>query len=289
MGSVFQLACLQTKPIKGDLKATFNHLAESIRQAVDEGADLVVLPESAVTGYILEGAVESQALSLEELGQELVSRLSMLKKPVDIAIGFYQKSNYRPYNATAYLALDGASVNPLCVYHKFFLPTYGVFDEHRFHQEGKSLGLVETRFGRVGLLICEDVWHSILPSLLAVAGAELILVHCASPAREFHSDKPDNLIRYDLMLQMLCQEHGIFAAMSMLAGFEGGKGLTGGSQVVNPMGDQLVQAKTFGEQIVMAPIDLNLVRQARAAIPLATDLRERWPDLLKMANLIKLD
>lgn len=279
----FQVACLQTKPIKGDLSGTLNHLAESIRQAAEEGADLAVLPESAPTGYVLEGGVNSLALTPQELTDHLSQRLQNLPKALDIAIGYYESSSMRPYNSAAYIALENNQATLLHNYRKFFLPTYGVFDEHRFHEPGAELGIVETRFGRIGLLICEDIWHSILPTLLTVAGAELIVVHSASPAREFQSDKPGNLIRYDNMIQSLCAEHGVFCAMAMLAGFEGGKGLTGGSQIVSPLGDCLVQAKNFGEQIIVAEVDLRLVGQARSNTPLAADLKERWRDIVRLA------
>lgn len=280
----FQVACLQTKPTKGDLSSTLNHLAENINQAAQEGADLVVLPESAPTGYVLEGGVDELALTPEQLTNELEIRLQNLPKQIDIAISYYEKTARRPFNSAAYITITNNKATLLHNYHKFFLPTYGVFDEHRFHEEGSELGIVETRFGKVGILICEDVWHSILPTLLTVAGADLILIHSASPAREFQAEKPGNLIRYDQMLQGLCNEHGVFCAMAMLAGFEGGKGLVGGSQIVNPMGERIVQAKNFGEQIVMSEVDLRLVDQARAATPLASDLKERWLTLAKLAN-----
>ncbi len=280
----FQVACLQTKPTKGDLNKSLNHLAETIIQAANEGADLVVLPESAPTGYVLEGGVDELALTPAQLTSELEVRLQNLPKQLDIAISYYEKTARRPYNSAAYLTIDQGKATLLHNYQKFFLPTYGVFDEHRFHEEGSNLGIVETRFGKIGILICEDVWHSILPTLLTVAGAELILIHSASPAREFQADKPGNLIRYDEMLQGLCNEHGVFCAMAMLAGFEGGKGLVGGSQIVNPMGERIVQAQNFGEQIIIAEVDMALVDQARAATPLASDLKERWLAITKIVN-----
>lgn len=284
MTSRFQIACIQSKPIKGDLPGTLNHLAESIRQASEEGADLVLLPESAPTGYILEGGVKTLAITAQELTEELNQRLQNLPKPLDLSLGFYESTQLRSHNSAAYITFDSNKATLLHTYRKFFLPTYGVFDEHRFHEPGSELGIVDTRFGRVGLLICEDVWHSILPTLLTVAGAELILVHSASPAREFQADKPGNLIRYDHMVQSLCEEHGVYCALAMLAGFEGGKGLVGGSQIVDPMGNQMVQAKNFGEQIIIAPVDMKRVEQAREATPLAADLKERWRDLIRLAQ-----
>lgn len=280
----FQLACVQFQPTKGDLKATLDHLAETALQAVSEGADLLVYPESATTGYVLEGGVDALSLTTAELCAELEPRFKNAGKTFDIAIGFYESNPRRPFNSAAYLSFDGAKLTALHTYRKIFLPTYGVFDEHRFHEEGSELGVVDTKFGRIGILVCEDVWHSVLSTLLCVAGCELILVHSASPARNFQSDKPGNLIRYDRMLQSLCEEHGVFAAMAMLSGFEGGKGLTGGSQVVAPNGECLVQAKNFGEQIVMTNVDRRLVAQARSGTPLASDLKEHWADIVRMGS-----
>src|SRR5690606_14189908 len=144
-----------------------------------EGADLVLLPESATTGYVLEGAVETLATQPESLREQIATRLTGHAKPVDIALGFYEQTPRRPYNSALYLEWDGATLEIRNLYRKFFLPTYGVFDEHRYHEEGAELGFFESRFGPIGVLSCEDLWHSILPTLLCVAGASLILIHSA--------------------------------------------------------------------------------------------------------------
>ncbi len=280
----FQLAAIQFRPDKGHPDATLDHLVDCIHQAADEGADIVLFPESATTGYILEGAVESLATSPEDLRQALESRLNGLKRSLDFSLGFYERTPLRPRNSAAYFEWNGAELQVKHVYRKFFLPSYGVFDEHRYHEEGAGLGLVQTRFGKVGLLICEDIWHSILPTLLCVGGVQLILVHSASPARNFRGEDPGNAERYERMIRGLCEEHGIFCAMAMLAGSEGGKVLTGGSRIVNPTGETLVQAQNWGEQCIIAEIDMEEVRQARAGTPLASDLRERWPDIARIAN-----
>ena len=94
----------------------------------------------------------------------------------DVIVGFYERWRRRLYNSAAYLepAGDGWSVRH--VHRKMFLPTYGVFDEARFVEPGTELRAFDTRFGRVGLLICEEAWHSMPGTILALGGAELVIV-----------------------------------------------------------------------------------------------------------------
>lgn len=279
-----QVALIQFQPDKGNLSGNLQKIATCIKEAVAAGADLVLFPESAVSGYILEGGVDELCVSPQELVDRLTPELGHLSKPVDIVIGFYEKTQSRPCNSAIYLQIDGEQVIIAHVYRKLFLPTYGVFDEGRFQQEGNELGIVETRFGKVGLLICEDVWHSVMGSILAAAGADMILVLTATPTRGLSQEKPSNVIRYERMLKSLAEEHGMFVAMAMLVGFEGGKGLSGGSLVYSPFGDILVQAEGFGEQIVMGEFDSEDVRHARALTPLHSDLLERWEDVVRLAQ-----
>ncbi len=280
----FRLAIVQFKPTKGQLSSNLDRLAQVIRQCAEDKADLVLLPESCTTGYVLERGIEDLAQTPEELRQELQSRLQGLNQTVDISIGFYEKSDGRPYNSAAYFTWENQRLELKNVYRKFFLATYHVFDEARFMRPGNQLGVIETRFGKIGTLICEDVWHSILGTLLTAAGCHTILVHSASPARGFQNDKPSNVLRYERMLTALAEEHGIHVAMSMLTGFEGGKGLAGGSLVISPFGEKLAQAKVLGEQILYTEINTDDTRLARHQTPLASDLETRWNDL---AELIK--
>lgn len=283
----FRLATVQFRPDKGRIDQNLDRMAEAVAQATQEGADLVLFPESAPTGYILEGGVEPLALTPEKLAQEFQSRLPDLNRPVDIVTGFYQSAQGQSFNSAAYLLHDQGQTTVHHVYQKLFLPTYHVFDEARFHQPGNQLGLVETRFGKIGLLICEDLWHSILGSLLTVAGAELVLVPAASPARGFADPVPANIQAYQRLLPSLAAEHGIYAAIAMLTGFEGGKGFYGNSMVVSPFGETLVQTQGFENEILIADIDLAQIRQARQNNPLATDLKANWTLIQRLASQVR--
>ncbi|MDI9636851.1 nitrilase-related carbon-nitrogen hydrolase [Kamptonema cortianum] len=279
----FTVGLVQFRPDKGEYRKNVERIAEASKEAVSAGADLVLFGESATTGYILEGGVDELCVDAEQLADDLLNLLKNHKGHFDLVVGFYEKSLERPYNSALHVEIKDGEIVRRHFYRKFFLPTYHVFDEARFHQEGNELGAIETRFGKIGVLICEDVWHSIMGSLLAVAGAHTILVLSASPARGFQSEKPSNLLRYERMLTAMAEEHGLYIAMSMLVGFEGGKGLVGGSLAISPFGETMIQAETMGEQIILAEVDTEMVRVARSQTPLISDLKERWTDLMKLA------
>ncbi len=272
----FTLAAAQFAPTKGAVAANLDRVAEATQAAVAEGADVVAFPESVVTGYYLEGGADQRALSPEELREGLAKRLSGLERPVDVLVGFYERAVGQPFNSAAYMTFSGGLAQTVHVYRKFFLPTYGLFDEDRFHQRGTELGVFDTRFGRFGVLICEDVWHSILGTLLALNGAEVVFVPSASPVRGLAEGKPGNVLRYERMLRELAEEHGLFTVAAMLTGLEGGKALSGGSMVFDPFGAMMVQAPVGEDAIVMAEVDLEVVALARSKTPLLADLRSSW-------------
>lgn len=276
----FTVGTAQFTPKKAQVAANLDRIAEFIDLGAQEGVDLMVFPESITSAYFLEGGVLDSALTADELLREVVKRSS---PNMDVLIGFYEKHDDHLYNSAAYLEL-GSNPRIVHVYRKFFLPTYGVFDEERFVARGHELGVFTSRLGRMGILICEDVWHSILPSLCAVRGAQVILVPSASPARGFQGESVGNLERYGRMLRSVCDEHGVYCVNAQLCGFEGGKGFVGGSSVVDPFGKVLVQAPLLEDYLAIAPIDLDQIAIARAQLPLTADLQGAWADIQRIVS-----
>lgn len=265
------------------MPANLDKIAECIRRAADEGADLVVFPETATTGYFLEGGVLESSLTDEQLCLELEQRLVGLDRDIDAVIGFVQRKEGNLYNSAAYLTIR-PKPQIVASYQKFFLPTYGLFDEERFVSRGRDLAVVETRFGKIALLICEDAWHSIMPTLCALHGAQIIVVIAASPARGFADVHIDNLDRYARLMVAMAEEHGVFAINCQLCGFEGGKGFVGGSMVVDPFGNMLAQGPLNEEFILMCSCDTDLVQIARAQTPLISDLQSAWGDIRRLVD-----
>jgi len=279
------VACAQIAPEKAQVETNLDKIADSTVQAVSEGADLVVFPETATTAYFLEGGVVEAAITGADLLAGLSRRLNgRLDRPVDAVVGFYESEGGNLYNSAGYLQLGKQENKVVHIYKKFFLPTYGVFDEERFVSRGHDLGVFDSRFGRLGILICEDIWHSILPTLTAVSGAQLIIVPSASPARGFSGPTIGNLAHYERMITEVSEEHGVYCANCQLTGFEGGKGLVGGSAVSGPTGEILARGPVGEEYLLLAPVDFDQVVIARAALPLLSDLQSAWQDLRRLVS-----
>lgn len=266
----FRLGIAQFQPIKGDVPSTWSKMEKVIYQAVQQQVDLCLFPETALQGYFLEGAVQNIALTQKQV-KELIKSLN-LQKPLDLCFGFYERDDIGYYNSAVYYSFEG---DQFYFYRKFFLPTYGIFDEARFVRPGSELGIVPTRFGILGLLICEDLWHSVFPTLLALNGAHTLLVLAASPARGMSNEIPDNILHYKLMAKSVAEEHGVYVGVSQLVGMEGGKCFSGGSMVTCPLRGTLQLGCLFEEELIIQDLDQEHIIVARKQAPLLADLQSR--------------
>lgn len=279
----FTVACAQIAPQKAEVQANLDKIADCIRQSAKEGADLVVLPEAATSGYFVEGGALESSLTGEQLCAELAKRLGVIERPVDAVVGFIERKEGDLYNGAAYIEF-GEEPKLVTTYRKFFLPTYGLFDEERFVSRGRDLAVFDTRFGKLAILICEDAWHSILPMLSAMRGAQMIIVPAASPGRGFASGHVENLDRYERLMKAIAEEHGVYCLNCQLCGFEGGKGFVGGSMVADPFGKLIAQGPVNEEFILLAQIDFDLIQIARAQTPLIADLQSAWGDIRRIID-----
>lgn len=279
------VAIVQSKPRKGRYDENLNDLREIFAQLASSEAppQLIVLPEGALTGYFLEGAVYELSRTAQAFAADIAGAWHAVAggKAVDIACGFFENANGTYYNSAMYLECDGRSHTIRHVHHKMFLPTYGVFDEERFLSRGRRLQVFETRFGTMALLICEDVWHALMPTIAAIKGARILIIPSAAPGRGIEEDDElGSIARWREILHATAAEHGVYILYAGLAGFEGGKGMTGTSRVVDPHGRTLVQAPALGAHIIRATLDMWEIDLARARLPLLGDLSAVLPDLL---------
>ncbi|MFL5449157.1 MAG: NAD+ synthase [Gemmatimonadales bacterium] len=285
---MLRLAIAQIRPHKGAYEQNLCRVGALFREVGHwpEPPDLIVAPESTLTGYFLEGGVRDLAVSADQLFDDLTRQHAEAGTPsVDIALGFYEVHGNRLYNSGLYATLGGADAGIRHIHRKIFLPTYGVFDEERFVEAGRSVQAFDTHWGRAAMLICEDAWHSFTPMLAALDGAQLIIIPSASPARgvvtsDDTAGRPVSLARWARLAQDISGEHGVYVALPQLVGFEGGKAFPGGSILAGPRGDILAQAPVFQEAIIPAVLDFEEITRARADLPLLADLEMRLPHLL---------
>jgi NAD+ synthase (glutamine-hydrolysing) len=285
-----QLAIAQFSPKKGDYKHNLSRLGNLFAQtdALAPRPQLLCLPESALTGYFLEGGVREVALTAGALARDLHAqyRASVTApRMLDVALGFYEQWQNKLYNSALYVTLGGGEPIIRHVHRKMFLPTYGLFDEERFVERGREVRAFDTSWGRAALLVCEDAWHSMTGTIAALDGAQVILLLSAPPARgpwpqQNGTPGPASVNRWERLARDIAEEHGVFVALANLVGSEGGKMFPGVSMVMGPKGDLRVRGPLWEEAIVASALDLDDVTRARADTPLVADLEVMMPHLV---------
>lgn len=279
----------QFRPAKGRSEENLDRIEAILAElhTMETPADILVFPEAILTGYFLEGGVREHARRAADLFNDLSERHARAGAPeVDICLGFYELWDDRIHNSALWATLGGDAPGIRHVHRKVFLPTYGVFDEERFTESGRDVRAFDTRFGRAAVLVCEDAWHSLLPTIVAVDGAQLIAVLAASPARgvapdPLHPGRPISLARWERLSREAAAEHGVFVALSQLTGFEGGKGFPGGSLLVGPDGHTIAEAPLFEDAVMVRSIDLDEIVRVRAQAPMLADLEVKLPHLVE--------
>jgi len=289
-----RLAVAQIRPSKGDYAANLQKIGGVLAEIakLDPPVDLVIFPETATSGYFVEGGVRDVAVTAGTLFRDLtIEHEAAGAPPIDVAVGFYEVFQNHFYNSCLYASLGNAppgnaSPRILHVHRKVFLPTYGVFDEERFVDRGRDIQAFDTRYGRVAILICEDAWHSITGTIAALQGAQLVIVPSASPARGTGRDEegtrlPASVVRWERILKGITDEHGVWVAFASLVGSEGGKGFPGGSVIVSPGGEIVLRGPLFEEAVLTYDLDFDEITRARAESPLLADLEVNLPHLVK--------
>jgi NAD+ synthase (glutamine-hydrolysing) len=253
-----RLALAQIDTTVGDLEGNRALILARLEDAKAAGADLVIFPELAVTGYPPEdlllrpGFVRAAERSLEEIARSARGIVALVGTP---------HLDHDLFNACAVCA--GGEVR--AIYRKRFLPNYGVFDEDRYFATGRDLIVVEHGETLVGLTICEDVWQPGPPATdLALAGAELLVNISASP---FHVGKERER---EEMLRVRARDNACFVAFCNAVGGQDELLFDGHSAVIDDDGRVLARAPGFEEALLVVDVDPTTVVGRRL-----TDSRRR--------------
>lgn len=264
------IALAQINTYLGDPQANLEKHLAYIQQATDSGADLLIFPELSLTGYALQDLASAVA-HRPTLDDPIFQPLLEASKKVDLVVGFVDEdSRHRFFIAAAYLS-GGVVIH---LHHKVYLPTYGLFDEGRFFAWGDSIQAFDTRFGRVGMAICEDFWHASPPYLLWLDGADLMIFTSASPGRGINDDDKLESARWvEQINRAYASLFTTFVAHANRVGFEDGLNFWGGSTVFDPNGKLLAQGPYYEESLVQIQINLNQLHWTRARLPVLRDER----------------
>jgi predicted amidohydrolase len=257
-----RLGLAQISPRLGDVHANLDlHLA-SLESARKQRAELVLFPELSLTGYQLRDLVPDVAQNGRSAE---FRRLVRASRGLCLGFGFVEESaDHRFFNSYAFCQ-DGRLLH---VHRKVYLPTYGLFEEGRLYAAGEHVRAFDARPGRLGVVICEDLWHPSVLYVLSQDGAEFVIAAAASPLRGADvGEEHANVDVWATALKMYSQLFGCFVVLVNRVGFEDGLSFWGGSRVLAPGGRSCFEAPLLEEGVFTCEIDWNEVRRYRVSDP----------------------
>ncbi|MBN2894690.1 MAG: nitrilase [Campylobacterales bacterium] len=211
--------------------------------------DLLLFPELALSGYMLQDKLFEDAWALEELS--MIAKASL---HVEIVIGAAIRESGQIYNAALYFA-QGRCVH---IHRKMHLPNYGMFEEARYFSKGHEIEAFESRFGRAAMVVCEDLWRAQTLTRLSELKIDLLFLLVASPARDFSEEGLGIEKQWDALAKAAAILCGVYVLMANRVGFEDGVGFWGGSRVITPRGAVEYRLNNFEEGVLEATLGAHL-------------------------------
>ena len=242
-----RVALAQVNPTVGDLAGNAAKVIEWTERARAAGADIVAFPELVLTGYPPEDLILKPSFIRDNRRQ--LDRVAAATKGITAVVGFVDREA-DIFNAAAVLH-DGAIAG---VYHKVFLPNYGVFDEERYFARGRGCPIFVIGEVRIGISICEDCWYPAGPmAVQAQHGVELMVNINGSP---YHAGKRGPR---EAMVQTRAADYNAFVAWVNTTGGQDELVFDGNSAVISPSGELIAHAASFVEELLVTDLDIARV------------------------------
>ncbi len=254
-----KIAAAQISSVLGNLEKNIQHHLRYCDEAIKNKTDMIVFPELSLTGYSLKDINFTIAVNIAKT--KLLDKLKEKSKKISIICGLAEEDdNFAIYNS-GILISDGEIKFS---HRKIYPPTYGLFEEFRYFSRGNECRAHDTKFGKIGLLVCEDLWHLSLPYTVAMDGAQIITGIASSPTRlSVNTDKFKNYEINSEHHRTYARILSTYFVFSNRVGFEDGINFWGGSEIVDPFGNVLSAAKLFDEDMIYADINFEEVKRAR--------------------------
>ncbi|MEM1540184.1 MAG: carbon-nitrogen hydrolase family protein [Candidatus Bathyarchaeia archaeon] len=273
MKQKFKAALAQISCQRGNKEANIKKIKEYTAMARRRDADLVIFPELSLTGYTVRDELYELAEPVPGPSTEAIEEIAK-KYETFIVFGMpelSEKTQATIYNAAVLVGPEGL----VGKYRKMYLPTHSVFEEKRYFRPGYQTGVFDTKLGKIGLIICYDIFFPETSRLTRLEGAQLIVCISASPAVRRHFFETLTLAR--------AIENTAFLAYVNLVGIENGLQFWGGSRLIGPNGRVLATAKYDEEDLVIGEIDYSEIAPIETFVPTLKDLRPELFDKLRIA------
>lgn len=262
-GSDLRLRVEQLAPVLGDVEANLEAIGSAAREAERDGVGLLVTPELSVTGYDLRDLVHQVAMPVGD------RPFPSLEAGPDLVLGLVEMGDDSvPYNTAVHLR--GGRV--LHRHRKVYLPTYGMFDEGRYFGRGDRARVYDAGAGwKMGLLVCEDLWHPSMTYLLAMGGANVVVVQSAGAGRgAWAGGQPGRFASWgtwEHLARAAAIAYGYYVVIANRVGVEGSLAFCGGSMVIGPDGKVVARGDDLHPDRLT--VDLALAAVAAARRPFA--------------------
>jgi predicted amidohydrolase len=267
-----KLALITMQPKIADKNSNLNKMIKYIQKTK---ADIYVFGEMTLTGYPLKDKLSDLSEDIDGSSIRLLKTIAE-KNQCYIVFGLPTCDD----NVKGLIYNSAIMIHPtgeVDYYNKWFLVSFGPFEEKIFFDEGETLTLCNTKFGKIGLIICYDIFFPELCRAYSMMGAEMVICISASPSvtrKYFETIFPARAI-----------ENTIFFVYSNVVGTQENLVFWGGSQVYDPLSNQLIKAPYFKESIVTCDIDFEQIASARANRPVLRDIRPQiYDDLYEISR-----
>ncbi len=287
----------QTDPVLLDVKANLEDTIDKIAAAKEQGADLVVFPELSLTGYFVRERYHEAALRIDS---SEIQRLAKATEGTAAVVGFIEESKAMNFYNSALVAVDGEA---LFAYRKLNLPNYGVFEERKIFSGGKHIRVFKHKGMTIAPFICNDMWHPSLPYLGITQKAD-VFVTLFNSSRGSMGNEFSNIESWNIINRFYSRVFGVYNLCANRVGCEVFEDLRseddepvylepngtdpscgdpdngeptmvndspyrfwGGSEIINPFGQDIVTGALYEPDVVYAEISRELVRRKRILLP----------------------
>ncbi len=287
-----KVAIYQTSPVLLDLKANLEEVISKIHQGREKGAQLIVFPELALTGYFVGQKYHTVALRLDS---KEIKQLTDATKGTAAVVGFIEESKSMNFYNSALVAVDGEI---LFAYRKLNLPNYGMFEERKYFSHGKQIPVFRLNDFTIAVFICNDLWHPSLPYLGVCQKAD-VFVSIFSSSEGAMGTEFSNIESWGIINTFYSRIFGIYNICANRVGVEEWEekrsvlaaetaelisaddtdqppqeqsfNFWGGSEIINPFGQQIAKAALHKEDEIFAEISKDLLRRKKILLPYLRD------------------
>jgi predicted amidohydrolase len=246
-------------------------IEKAVVKAKRQSADIVIFPELSLTGYVVRDQIYELAETVPGPSTKILEGIAKRTK-MHIVFGMPEltdKTQATIYNTAVLVGPNGL----LGKYRKMYLPTHSVFEEKRYFRPGYEAAVFDTELGKIGLIICYDIFFPEVARLTRLKGAQLIVCISASPTiRRAY---------FETLTTARALENTAFLAFVNLVGIEDGLQFWGGSRLIGPQGRIIAKAKYDDEDQVTGNVNYADLRSVETFVPTLRDLRPELFDKLK--------